>query len=103
MSKQSFCEKNIWLKNQPISFAGRPYLPTPYASTARKLVIRASRQVEKTTFLINSIIYEAVKHPGIHILFVARARSRSVYSAAHASRRRFRTVHSSGVTSLANP
>src|ERR1035438_5567039 len=70
MGKLEFCEKFIWLKNKPISFVGRSYLREPYASQANKLVIRASRQVEKSTFLVNTILYMAVQHPGIHILFV---------------------------------
>ena len=41
-----------------------------YQSEASRLVIRASRQVEKSTFLVNSIIYLAVRYPGIHIVCV---------------------------------
>ena len=41
-----------------------------YQSDASRLVIRASRQVEKSTFLVNSIIYLAVCYPGIHIVCV---------------------------------
>jgi hypothetical protein len=70
MDKLEFCAKFIWLRNQPINFNGRPYLRAPYASQANKLVIRASRQVEKSTFLVNSILCLAIQHPGIHILVV---------------------------------
>ncbi len=46
MGKLSFCEKIVYLNRQPISFAGRPYLPAIYDSTARNLVLRCSRQTE---------------------------------------------------------
>jgi hypothetical protein len=70
MTKLEFCSTFVYLKKKPISFAGRPYLHAPYSSQARRLVIRASRQVEKSTFLVNTILYMAVVHPGIRILFV---------------------------------
>jgi len=70
MDKLDWCERFLYLKKKPISFASRPYLHAPYNSPAQRLVIRASRQVEKSTFLVNTIVYAAVTHPGIHILFV---------------------------------
>jgi hypothetical protein len=68
--KLEFAEKLIYLKREPIRFVGRPYLPALYASTTRNLVIRASRQVEKSTLLVNQILYWAAVHPGIQLLFV---------------------------------
>jgi len=68
--KLKFCELFIHLDGRPIRFDDRPYLPQIYASTARRLVVRASRQVEKSTFLANSILYELATNPGIRILFV---------------------------------
>lgn len=70
MDRFEFCEKLVFLKNKPISFTDRPYLVAPYNSRARRLVIRASRQVEKSTFLVNTILHAAFCHPGIHVLFV---------------------------------
>src|SRR5260370_1538543 len=70
MNKLKFCESFIHLKKKPLSFAGRPYLLAPYNSQARRLVIRASRQVEKSTFLVNTIVHTAVQRPGTRILFV---------------------------------
>lgn len=70
MQKLEFCERFICLRKKPISFAGRPYLRAPYNSIARRLIIRANRQVEKSTFLVNTILHAAVTCPGIHILFV---------------------------------
>lgn len=54
-----------------MSFAGRPYLEAVYRAGRGNLVIRASRQVEKSTFLANTIAYEACANPGASILFVA--------------------------------
>jgi phage terminase large subunit GpA-like protein len=70
MTKLNFVSKTIQLKGRLIRFDERPYLPAIYASCGN-LVLRASRQVEKSTFLCNTIIYEALANPGIQILFVA--------------------------------
>ena len=70
MGKLEFCQKLVCLDGKLISFADRPYLPAIYASQARKLVLRCSRQTEKSTFLVNSILFEACTYPGIHMLLV---------------------------------
>lgn len=70
MEKLSYCENFVCLERQPISFAGRPYLPAVYAAGSRNLVLRCSRQTEKSTFLVNTILYEASTKPGTRILFV---------------------------------
>jgi len=70
MDRLSWCQKFVFLDKKPISFASRPYLQEIYDSGARRLVIRASRQVEKSTYLVNRIVHAAVIHPGLHILFV---------------------------------
>ena len=38
--KLSFCQRLVYLNRRLISFAGRPYLPAIYASSARNLVLR---------------------------------------------------------------
>ncbi len=68
-SKLSFCARSVYLDRRLIRFDERAYLPDIYASS-RNLVLRASRQVEKSTFLANTILYEACMRPGIKILFV---------------------------------
>jgi hypothetical protein len=69
------------LKKRPICFIGREYLEAVYNSTAQRLVVRASRQVEKSTFLVNAIAHAAVTMPGVTILFVApRDQQASVFS-----------------------
>jgi hypothetical protein len=60
----------VFLKQQPMTFIGRRYLEQVMASTAQRLVLRCSRQVEKTTLLVNRIIYSAVKYPGVQMLLV---------------------------------
>lgn len=70
MDKLSFCEQFVYLNRQPISFADRLYLPAIYASRGRNLVLRCSRQTEKSTFLVNTILFEACTNPGIQMLFV---------------------------------
>lgn len=66
----NFARRLIYLNKKLIDFSGRPYLPKIYASTTRNLVIRASRQVEKSTFLVMTILYLAVIRPGIQILYI---------------------------------
>jgi phage terminase large subunit GpA-like protein len=70
MEKIEVASRLMYLRGRRMSFAGRPYLNDIYASQARRVVIRASRQVEKTTFLVVTIIYLALMHPGIHIVVV---------------------------------
>jgi hypothetical protein len=70
MGKLEFCRRFIHLDGRLISFANRPYLPAIYAEAERNLILRFSRQTEKTTSLVNTLIYEACMHPGIKILFV---------------------------------
>ena len=69
LTKLTFCKRLVFLKGEPISFTGRPYLPAIYAARGN-LVLRCSRQTEKSTFLVNTILYEACTRPGIQILFV---------------------------------
>lgn len=71
MNKFDFCQRFVHLDRKLISFDDRPYLPAIYASNLRNLVLRCSRQTEKSTFLANSIIYEACTNPGITMLLVA--------------------------------
>jgi phage terminase large subunit GpA-like protein len=70
MKLREFCEQNVFLKGRPITFKDRGYLREVLASTAKRLVLRCSRQVEKSTLLVNRILYNAVTFPGIEMLFV---------------------------------
>ena len=71
MNKLEFCARFVYLDGAPIRFTGRDYLRAIYASTARTLVLRCSRQVEKSTFLANSILFEVCARPRTKILFVS--------------------------------
>src|SRR5580704_17810485 len=70
MNKREFAECFVELKKGPFSLEKRPYLGAVYDSPARNIVLRAARQIEKTTFLVNSILYYATMVPGCHILVV---------------------------------
>lgn len=71
MGKLDFCERFVFLKRKLISFHSRPYLPEIYAANRRNLVLRCSRQTEKSTLLVNTILFEACTNPGIQMLFVS--------------------------------
>jgi hypothetical protein len=70
MSLIEFAERTIKIRGAPFSLAQRPYLRDVYRNRSRNLVLRCSRQVEKSTFVSNRIIYAAVRIPGIQILYV---------------------------------
>lgn len=70
-NKLSFCERFVHLDGRLITFEDRPYLPAIYAAGSRNLVLRCSRQTEKSTFLANSIIHQACTNPGVSMLLVA--------------------------------
>jgi phage terminase large subunit GpA-like protein len=69
MGKLEFARRFVHVEGKPILFDGRPYLPAIY-SARRNVVLRCSRQTEKSTFLANTIIYEACVRPGIQMMFV---------------------------------
>ena len=77
MSLREFCEQFVFLKRQPMTFTGRRYLRKVLASNARRLVLRCSRQVEKTTLLVNRILYDAVMNPGVQLLLVCPRREQA--------------------------
>ena len=76
IGKFDFCRHYVQLNRQPISFVGRPYLRNIYNVQRGNLVICISRQVEKSTFLANTIICEACMDPGSEILFVCPRKNR---------------------------
>ena len=77
MDKLTFCRSFVYLKRDLIRFDDRPYLPAVYAASHSNLVIKASRQVEKSTFLCNTILHEACTNPGVQILFVCPRENQS--------------------------
>ncbi len=77
MTLRKFCEQFVVLKDEPIKFTDRGYLREVLASTAQRLVLRCSRQVEKTTLLVNRILYYAVTVPGIQMILVCPRREQA--------------------------
>ncbi len=70
MGLRTFSERTIRLRARPFTMDARPYLPAVYAATHQNVVIRGSRQIEKSTYLANQILYKATIKPGTQILFV---------------------------------
>ena len=70
MDPYDWCQAFHYLRGKPLTFSGRPYLRKIYNSTTRRLVLRCSRQIEKTTFLCNVVVHAAVRLPGVHIIVV---------------------------------
>ena len=70
LSKMPFCTDFVYLNKRLIDFSGRPYLRAIYEVSDRNLVLRCSRQVEKSTFLGNSIVHAACTRPGVQLLYV---------------------------------
>ncbi len=70
MNRFDWCSNFIFLKGDPISFGDRPYLRAVYDTTARRAVLRCSRQVEKTTFICNADVHAAITIPRVRIIVV---------------------------------
>src|SRR4051794_37824826 len=68
--KLDFCTRFVFLQKHLIDFDGRPYLPAIYQVLNRNLVLQCSRQTEKSTFLVNTILHAACTIQGIQMLFV---------------------------------
>ncbi len=74
----SFAESIIRIeKNSPFTIEDRPYLPAIYAASNRDLVLRCSRQTEKSTLLMNLLFYRLATNPGIRAAYVAPRRSQA--------------------------
>jgi phage terminase large subunit GpA-like protein len=69
ISKLEFCEHFLRLRRERMRFDGRPYLPPIYASQGN-LVLRSSRQSEKSTFLCNTLVYQFIFRPNTSSLLV---------------------------------
>ncbi|MCA9087232.1 MAG: phage terminase large subunit family protein [Planctomycetaceae bacterium] len=70
MGRLDWCDAFVHLRGRSIDFSGRPYLPSIYASSARRIVLRCSRQVEKTTFLCNVVLHTVTTMPGVRVIVV---------------------------------
>src|SRR5574343_181442 len=56
--KTEFVSKLLYLNGSPFSFKGREYLSPIYNSTDNNILLKTSRQVEKTTFLGNNLVVD---------------------------------------------
>lgn len=70
MDLKAFCENFVRVDRALMSFQGRGYLDEVYAAARGNLVLRCARQVEKSTLLSNLIVFNAIRIPGIQILYV---------------------------------
>jgi hypothetical protein len=82
-----FCETTLTLEGGPVRFEDRPYIDAILAATNRNLVIRAGRQVEKSTFLAFRIAFELCR-PGSRVLLVCPRQQQ----AKHLMESRFRPL-----------
>lgn len=74
----NFAESVIRLeRNRPFTIEDRPYLPAIYAASNRDLVLRCSRQTEKSTLLMNLLLYRLATSPGIRAAYVAPRQSQA--------------------------
>lgn len=74
-----FCEAALMLNQQPLRFDNRPYLDGIYRATDGNVVIRAGRQVEKSSYITFRIAYELVRQRGAKILLVCPRESQTVH------------------------
>src|SRR4051812_18676250 len=93
--QMNFVRRLVYLNGQLIDFSGRPYLPALYQAALRQdLVVRASRQVEKSTLLMLMTVYWAATVPGVQILYVC---PRMEQAALFAKRRLIPAIESSPI------
>ena len=72
---------HIYLNGKPFSFEGREYLKPIYDTPWRKVLLKAGRQVEKTTSLANKGLTEICCRPYSHMLYVSSSSQQtSVFS-----------------------
>jgi hypothetical protein len=64
-------------KLRPFSFEGRPYLRQIYDTPAKNLLLRSSRQSEKSTLLGNRSIAYACLIPSFNVLYVSPANAQT--------------------------
>lgn len=70
LSFRSFCESSIRLGDRPVRFDGRPYLSAIHNVLNRNVILRTSRQVEKSTYLTHRVVHHLVSRPGSAVIYV---------------------------------
>jgi hypothetical protein len=69
--RSDFVHNLIYLDGKKFSFAGRNYLHAVYNRDDKQILLKTSRQVEKTTFLANNLCVTSVVRPYSKALYVA--------------------------------
>lgn len=64
-----FCEQTLRLNNEPVRFEDRPFIDGIFGVLDKNIVIRAGRQVEKSTYISFRIGYELAR-PNTKVLLV---------------------------------
>jgi hypothetical protein len=70
-SRSSFVRNLIYLNGEKFDFKGREYLIPIYDRDDKEVLLKTSRQVEKTTFLANNLVINAVCKPWSKSLYVS--------------------------------
>lgn len=75
--KSTFVGTILHLNGQKFDFTGRNYLMPIYDRGDKNILLKTSRQVEKTTFLANNLVCESVVRPYNKSLYVSPSHSQS--------------------------
>lgn len=75
--RSDFVRNLIYLDGKKFSFAGRDYLRPIYDRDDKQVMLKTSRQVEKTTFLANNLTCTAVVQPYTKALYVSPSHSQT--------------------------
>lgn len=67
----NWTESVRFLKGNPWSFAGRPYLHKIYTDESREINIIKPRQMEITELMLNWLLYNLTKHPHTVALYLS--------------------------------
>lgn len=76
-SRSDFVSKMLYLNGKPFSFEGRDYLLPVYNRPHRNILLKTSRQVEKSTFLGNFLAINSSIRPYNKSLYVAPSHSQT--------------------------
>ena len=65
-----FCTSSVRLDGAPVRFDRRPYLEAIHDVHDRNVILRTSRQVEKSTYLNHRVVHHLVSRPGSAVIYV---------------------------------
>jgi len=67
---RAFCTSSVRLDGVPVRFDRRPYLEAIHNVHNRNVILRTSRQVEKSTYLTHRVVHHLVSRPGSAVIYV---------------------------------